>query len=105
MTSIYEEFEEVVREKGERVDITIFGPVGEKSIWIIGDLLITLEEAMPLTEAARVVSVIDRGKQGLFIYLSPYAVGAGARQIFGIEDPDISSEKRLKEILMKIKEK
>lgn len=105
MTSIYEEFEEVVRKKGERAEITVFGPAEEKSSWIIGDWLITLNEALPLTEAARVVSVIDRRKQGLFTYLSPYAVGAGARPIFGIEDPDISSEKRLKEILMKIKEK
>lgn len=105
LTSIFDKLEEVVREKGERADMTVFGSPGERSAWIIGNWLIILNEALPLTETARVVSVIDRGKQGLFIYLSPFVVGVGARQIFGIEDLDISSEKRLKEILMKIKAK
>ena len=105
MTSIYQEFEEAVRKKGEKVDMTIFGPFGEKSALIVDNLLITLEEGISFADYRRVVSVIDRGKGGLFIYLSPYAVRAGAKGIFGIDDPDISSEGRLEEILKRIREK
>lgn len=56
MTSIYEEFEETVREKGERVDIKIFGPRGEKSIWIVGNWLIAIDEE-PTAEDSRIVSI------------------------------------------------
>jgi hypothetical protein len=106
LTSIYKEFEETVRRKGEKVNIELFGPLGAKSAWIVGDLLITLEEGTPLRENRRVVSVIDRGenRQKLFLYLSPDAVQSGAEYIFGIADPKICSEKRLEEILKRINE-
>ena len=104
MKSIYKEFEEVVREKGKKLGIEVCSLRGEKSVWEIKNWLITLDEAEPLTEASRIVLVIDKKKTGLIAYYSPYAEKAGIRQIFGINDSDISSEKRLQEILEEIKQ-
>lgn len=101
MITIYSEFWKIVKSKGQKVE-EFFTLRGEKSVWIIGDLLIVLDEAKPRTEASKIVVVIDREKEAI-IYLSPYALKAGAREIFEIEDSNISSEEKLKEILEKIK--
>lgn len=102
MKSIYKKFEEIVRKKGTKVGKAFSIFRGEKSIWMMGDLLIVLDDLEPYTEASRIVTIRDLKKHRI-IYLSPYVVSAGGREIFGIEDPDISSVKRLEEILKKIK--
>jgi len=103
LKSVYEEFEEIVRKTGKKVNIRIFGPLGEKSTWIIRNWLILLDE-VATKDNARVVVIMDKGKGGKFIYLSPYAIIGGAKRFFLIDDPDISSEERLKEILKQIKQ-
>ncbi|MCD6094672.1 hypothetical protein J7J39_02085 [bacterium] len=101
---LVQEFLKVVKEKGEEIErVPLILTGRESSTWIVKNLnlIIVLDEDSPYPEG-RVISVIERG-QG-FLYLSPFAVSAGALEIFGIEDDTaISSEERIKEILGRLK--
>lgn len=99
MSSIYSRVEEVVKSKGKKLEMDIAGPLfGKKSLWQVGNLLVSIHENPP-TEASRIVLVMERGENPKILYLSPFAVRAGALDFFGIEDKEVSSEKRLSELL------
>jgi len=97
--TIYQEFIRVVKEKGEKIGEMPLPLSGRRSsAWKVGKMIIVLDENSPYPQG-RVISVIERKK---FVYLSPFAVRAGALQMLGIADREICSEKRIKEILKRL---
>jgi len=105
LTSIYREFETIVKKNGKK--IRVLNLVEKESVWKVdkSNLLIVIDE-YPLLEENRIISVIDLNGGNFFyvIYLSPPALRNGAKEFFGIIDDRISSKERLEKILKKIKE-
>lgn len=100
MSSIYGEFERLVKEKGKKVKIL---DSVKETFWEIENLIVEIDEH-PVLEEDKIVAIIDISDPEFFylIYISPLAFKNGFQKTFGIIDEGISSEEKLFKIFQKI---